>query len=148
MVSKYDNGRVAGLVTERIRRNVVVDDNGCWLWQGRVDPLWGYGHTFVGSRRDGSRRAAKAHRVAYEAFVGRIPATYEVDHLCKIPRCVNPAHLEAVTKAENNRRRRKPRCKYGHGMDQVDSKGSPRCGTCARQRAAEHRAKCRARSTY
>lgn len=59
-----------------------------------------------------------AHRAAHELWIGAIPDGYTVDHLChnddllcvggRCPhrRCVEPSHLEAVTSAENNRRRR------------------------------------------
>lgn len=45
-----------------------------------------------------------------------IPKGFEVDHLCVNPPCVNPLHLEVVTRAENNRRRglRLKQCKGGH----------------------------------
>lgn len=45
-----------------------------------------------------------AHRVAYELVVGPIPDGLQLDHLCKVRKCVNPAHLEAVTCGENIRR--------------------------------------------
>jgi hypothetical protein len=45
-----------------------------------------------------------AHRWAYEHFIGPIPAGLEIDHLCRVRHCVNPAHLEPVTKSENRRR--------------------------------------------
>lgn len=35
---------------------------------------------------------------------GAIPDDSELDHLCKVPACVRPDHLEAVTHAENMRR--------------------------------------------
>jgi hypothetical protein len=47
-----------------------------------------------------------AHRVVFEMYGGVIPDGYELDHLCFNPSCVNPAHLEPVTKAENMRRAR------------------------------------------
>lgn len=40
----------------------------------------------------------------YEQKVGPIPEGLVIDHLCRRPRCINPAHLEAVTNEENVRR--------------------------------------------
>lgn len=45
-----------------------------------------------------------AYRVVYELAVGPIPAGLVLDHLCRVIACVNPAHLEPVTHAENVRR--------------------------------------------
>lgn len=67
---------------------------GCWWWLGAIGSH-GYG---VVSRRD------LAHRVAYERARGPIPAELTVDHLCCNRECVNPAHMELVTLAENGRR--------------------------------------------
>jgi len=62
--------------------------------------------------------SANAHRVSYVWFVGQIPAGLEIDHLCRVKHCVNPAHLEAVTGIENRRRANRfnttGRCKAGH----------------------------------
>lgn len=56
-----------------------------------------------------------AHRLAYEDAFGPIPEGLTVDHTCKVKRCVNPDHLEAVTRAENVRRSRRPdMCPEGH----------------------------------
>jgi hypothetical protein len=79
---------------------VVKNENGCWIWNGVVHKR-GYGKFGVGV---GNK--PYAHRFSYEHFKGPIPPGLAIDHLCSVPLCVNPAHLEAVTTAENNRRSR------------------------------------------
>lgn len=74
--------------------------NECWLWIGKKGSK-GYGLVHVDSR---SGRQQQAHRAAYELTVGPIPPGLEIDHLCRVRACVNPAHLEPVTRAENMRR--------------------------------------------
>ncbi len=107
-----------------------VDRSGeCWRWTGATTPN-GYGVISRG-RRDG---AIPAHRAAYELLVGPIPDGLDLDHVChtrdsmcpggpQCPhrRCVNPAHLEPVTRQTNvdrgrraSGRQRKTRCIRGH----------------------------------
>lgn len=71
---------------------------GCWNWTGSLDVL-GYGRVWIGNRK-----TKKAHRQYYERYVGLIPDGLTIDHLCRNKRCVNPAHLEAVSADENARR--------------------------------------------
>lgn len=78
-----------------------TDPDKCWVWQGRVG-LAGYG--YVTTSEFGDKRPRIAHRVSYRLFVGPIPEGLVLDHLCRVRRCINPAHLEPVTTAENNRR--------------------------------------------
>jgi HNH endonuclease len=72
----------------------------CWIWQ-LVKNNHGYGLVNAGP---GSMQCA--HRVYYEAAHGAIPPDLKLDHLCRVPSCVNPDHLEPVTHAENCRRGR------------------------------------------
>ena len=76
---------------------------GCWLWTGKLLPN-GYGNVSTGPK--GATSSTTAHRAVYEAFVGPISEGLQLDHLCRNRRCVNPAHMEPVTAAENVRRAR------------------------------------------
>ena len=99
---------------ERLERKLDRDPlTGCWNWTGvRVRGL--YGLIRVGET--GNWRKAYVHRVSYEHHVGPIPEGLELDHLCRNPRCANPAHLEPVTHGENCSRARMVTCKAGHDL--------------------------------
>ena len=71
----------------------------CWVWQRGSN-----GNGYGGIWTDGKWR--RAHRVFYERHVGPIPAGLDIDHLCRVTRCVNPEHLEPVTEAVNVQRGR------------------------------------------
>ena len=86
-------------------------DDDCDLWMGTTRPE-GYGYLRVkvaGQTRPG--KPNQAHRLVWEVVTGKpIPGSMnkeevELDHLCRNPRCVKPAHLEPVPKSENLRRR-------------------------------------------
>lgn len=106
---------------------------GCWLWTGAQYPN-SYGHF--------SWRAASgyAHRAAYMLAIGTIPDGLSLDHLCRTPACVNPAHLEAVSSRENVLRSpiapaainaRKTRCPRGHVLeDAYVNKRGRQCRQC------------------
>jgi HNH endonuclease len=69
----------------------------CWIWK-LARNRDGYGVV-----RDGAGMKL-AHRVEYEKHEGAIPDGLTLDHLCKERGCVNPAHLQPVSLAENCRR--------------------------------------------
>lgn len=129
-----------------IRARIKITDSGCWEWTRARSPL-GYGQSNV------ARGSSLAHRLAYLTFVGPIPDGLQLDHLCVNPPCCNPAHLEAVTSAENNRRSsgisainaRKTHCADGHelaGDNLVPrSDGARVCRTC--KTAAKRRSRAR-----
>src|SRR5215831_2935549 len=71
--------------------------DGCWLWLG-----WCRGDGYGQARFRG--RMFYVHRLAWLLLRGSIPEGLHIDHLCRVKRCCNPAHLEPVTPAENSRR--------------------------------------------
>jgi hypothetical protein len=76
-----------------------VDVGLCWEWTGTVKPN-GYANFQVPGRRS----PANAHRWLWEQLVGPIAKGLDLDHLCRNRKCVNPDHLEPVTRRENLRR--------------------------------------------
>lgn len=110
------------------------DLTGCWLWGGSTYPN-GYGQFWTGAT------VTPAHRVSHELFIGPIPSAHEVDHLCRVITCVNPDHLEAVTRLENARRRVAATgladfCRRGHALTRDDTEGKGKgkrgCRICGR----------------
>lgn len=131
----------------RFDAKVSVDENGCWLWTATLFLKTGYANFWC----DG--KSNLAHRVSYRWFVGPIPAGYQIDHLCKVRHCVNPAHLEAVTPVVNNIRSqspsavhgRKTHCIHGHEFTTENTYVPPKrpnrryCRTCMANQAAARR---------
>lgn len=79
----------------------------CWLWTGALRGN-GYGILRIGPA---TASMMYAHRYSYELLVGPIPDGLQIDHLCRVRGCVNPAHLEPVTSRENNLRSESPSAK-------------------------------------
>lgn len=132
---------------------VMLSRTGCWLWIGAVNR--GYGH-YSFPMVDGRRTQGSAHRAAYLAFVGPVPEGKDLHHTCGVKMCVNPAHLEPLTRSEHVLRHiaeegpwqtgrqtpppRKSHCKHGHALVDENIYIRPdnarrQCKACNRERA-------------
>lgn len=86
-----------GSVTSTRKRFEVDEATGCWVWLRSLNTN-GYGLMTV------HKKTQLAHRFIYELVKGRIPEGMVLDHLCCNKLCVNPAHMEVVSREENSRR--------------------------------------------
>jgi len=119
----------------------------CWMWTASLKS-GGYGRFRVVSHK-----MDLAHRVSYDLTIDRIPEDLELDHLCRNRGCVNPQHLEPVTRKVNQLRgfapmainARKQTCPRGHVLAgenlvrQQEAKGWRECRTCRLQKVRDAR---------
>ena len=94
---------------KRFLRYVQKLPNGCWFWTGARSRGKGR-RTWYGSFRIG-KRTVRAHRFSCEVLAKResLPDGHDRDHTCEFSMCVNPDHLEYVTKQVNQERKHERR---------------------------------------
>ena len=95
-------------------RHIPEPMSGCWLWTAGLNAS-GYGQMNTMKRES----SALAHRIAYEHFISPIPPGLDIDHRCRVRCCVNPQHMDLVTRGENVARglqgqRMRTACTRGH----------------------------------
>jgi hypothetical protein len=113
---------------DRVRRKVVVNERGCWVWQGRRTSN-GYGQ--IGYRN----RTAILHRVVYEVHNRVKLGRWEYAcHSCDTKLCCNPNHLWKGTPKDNQvdcvmKRRNSElnvtHCPQGHPYDEQNTYVKP-----------------------
>ena len=128
----------------RFTRFCILMPDGCVLWRGGRNNH-GYG-TFG---LDG--KTVLAHIYAWERKHGPVPVGLELDHKCRVRRCVNDEHLEPVTHLENVRRGEKAsrtQCPKGHVYDEQNTyfnvtkkRTSRQCKKCRADGERNRRAK-------
>lgn len=149
MTVDFGDPRLPGRFWDKIE--VVVDASTypgpCWIWT-RATAGAGYG--VFASLKDSTISSRYCHRISFHRLISPVSPALEVDHLCRIILCCNPAHLELVTRRENVFRSdnfcgiqmRAESCIRGHEFSDANTRVSPqgqkRCRVCERgQRRAK-----------
>lgn len=125
-------------------------EDACWPWIGNDDGRGKYGR-FI-SYANG-RKPMGAHVAVFLWMGGVIPDGMEIDHLCRNTMCVNPSHMEPVTRRENVLRQPKviaartsAFCRHGHPFSPENTyvhptQGSRICRTCTNISIARYQAR-------
>lgn len=117
----------------------------CWIWTAaRLSGKYGWFGLGTGEN-------ILAHRMAYILEVGEIPVGKELHHKCSNKLCVNPAHLQPVTRSEHpdsgpSLKRANTQCPQGHpysgeNLHRYPSEKARRCRICvtAQKKASRER---------
>lgn len=128
-----------------------VDKNGpihpelkspCWFWTAHIHNGYGRFHF--------RHKNASAHRVSYLLFKSEIPRHLTVDHICNVTKCVNPDHLQLLTRVENIKRvihynSLKTHCQKGHPYDRSYKDGRRYCLRCHNEYTRTYKARVRSK---
>lgn len=101
-----DNYKVFNDLPAYLQKRIRVEADH-WMWVGNVSPtgygrMWGADHPWL------------AHRLVWSVLRGDPPPV--LHHVCRVRRCVNPAHLTPIEPGEHTRL---------HHFSEVCSEGHP-----------------------
>jgi hypothetical protein len=132
---------------QNFRDKIAIEPNsGCWLWTGAITE--GYARAY--KRSHPMTASISVHKFVYELF---FPPVKELHHICETKCCVNPKHLQPVTRSEHrmlspSRYRNITHCINGHPFSEENTylvknshhpHGARKCKTCAREWWRRHR---------
>lgn len=129
---------------KRLLSKIKIDEKtSCWNWTATISRS-GYGR--IGYKYS-NHPAFEAYRLSYILFREKLDPDLEIDHICRNRKCVNPYHLEQVTKKENILRgvgvgaknKAKTHCPQGHEYTPDNIRigpcnGGRYCRTCQKDR--------------
>lgn len=143
-VDRWNSVLVPERVALRALERVEKQPDGCWI---SLYSVASHGYSQIGWQDGTARHVVLGHRAAWVAVHGQVPLGMTIDHVCKVRRCVNPAHLRLLPNFENARRINGKdwpigTCRRGHTADQLvpitrrTKSGAKRtgvtCGECMR----------------
>lgn len=124
-------------VLQRIKNNIQISGNGCWIWLGGKTSA-GYGEIFY------KRKVWYVHRLIAHLYLGLTwlddPRLVLHKNSCHNPSCCNPEHLYLGDNADNMRDKAKliTYCINNHEFTEentlITSQGKRRCRKCHRER--------------
>ena len=97
-------------IATRLQRNSKAARNGCRIWTGNTLPR---GYPIMGKGGHGGG-TMYAHRAAFKLAYGAIPKGKQLHHTCGNVRCINPAHLVAMTHKQHKAIHLSATCPRGH----------------------------------
>lgn len=84
----------AAAILAAIKAKTTLNDNGCWVWAGRLNDQ-GYASASI----MGGYKAI--HRLSLEAQLGCSLGKIQAHHKCAVRACVNPDHLQPAHQVDN-----------------------------------------------